>query len=300
MFKLQVCIVTAAVASLASAQIAGGAGTFGRGGNGALNQELGKRGVRNPPPPDANSTFVDASVLLNRRADEYVAVFGISQEGKDIKDARSKIDSIVEAFVRSLASLGVLPADVYVDFVSQNRVYGFQVEADTAREEIVGFEVKKNIAIHYKSAKLIDRLTDVASEAGIFDLIKVNYLVKDVKSIQKQLMVEAGKVVKEKIANRASALGIKAGPVGQIYTEDYASYYPTEMYSTYVAAESQEVIGYRPNLVTIMARKSNTAYFDPLGQQTFDTVINPVVTEPVVQFTLYLRVRYGKAPTSKK
>lgn len=42
-------------------------------------------------------------------------------------------------------------------------------------------------------------------------------------------------------------------------------------------------------------RLSATFYFDPLDGNGFDTVINPVILEPVVQFTLYLKVTYEVA-----
>lgn len=250
----------------------------------------------NPTPPNDYSSFVDAAVLINRPADEYVAVFGIAQEGVDIKEARAKADAAAEKLVKAVANLGVKENDIYVDYISQNRVYGYQIEGDTAREQIVGFEVKKNVSIHYKSAQLINQLSEVASTAGIYDLIKVDYVVTDAKAMQKQLFIEASKIIKEKLANRANLLGTVAPTNLQVYVEDYSSYYPTTAYSGYVAQQSESLGGYRPNMVTIGARKTQTVYFDPLGQDLFDTVINPVVIEPVVQFTVYLRVLASNPP----
>jgi hypothetical protein len=40
------------------------------------------------------------------------------------------------------------------------------------------------------------------------------------------------------------------------------------------------------------ARKSRTFFFNALDADGFDQVINPVVIEPVVQFTLFLKVKY--------
>jgi hypothetical protein len=37
-------------------------------------------------PPGSNTMFLDASVLLNTKADEYVAVFGLSQEGATVQE----------------------------------------------------------------------------------------------------------------------------------------------------------------------------------------------------------------------
>jgi hypothetical protein len=47
------------------------------------------------------------------------------------------------------------------------------------------------------------------------------------------------------------------------------------------------------------ARKSRTFFFNPLNADGFDAVINPIVIEPVVQFTLYLRVKYEVEQGSK-
>ncbi len=290
-------LIACSTLSIAHAQIAGGAGSFGNNRPGAaLAQELAKRASRNLVPPDANSFFVDASVLINVKADEYIAVFGISQEGLDIKAARAKVDAMAEQFTKSLASVGIKKDDVYVDFISQNRVYGYKIEGDTAREEVQGFELKKNVSIHYKDPDLINKLTDIASDAGIFDLIKVDYVVTDPRAIQKKLMMEAAKIVKDKLASRSMLLDTPKATNVQVYAEDYSSYYPTNSYSNYVAQESENLNGYRQNLLTIRARKTQTVYFDPLGQEAFDTVINPIVIEPVVQFTIYLKVLYSNPP----
>ncbi len=39
-------------------------------------------------------------------------------------------------------------------------------------------------------------------------------------------------------------------------------------------------------------RKTSTFYYSPLDPAGFDAVINPAGVEPVVQFTLYLKVKY--------
>jgi hypothetical protein len=39
-------------------------------------------------------------------------------------------------------------------------------------------------------------------------------------------------------------------------------------------------------------RKSRTFYYNPLTADGFDRVIEPVVLEPAVQFTLYLKLKY--------
>lgn len=281
--------------SAAFAQVGGNGAVYQNGATGAgraHQNELDKRKISKDDQSPADGTFVEASVLINRRADEYVAVFGINQEGATLAEANQKMDEKVAKFSASLEQLGIRPADFDVDFVNQNRIYGYDIQADLAQEKVVGFEIKKNVSVHYQAKSRLEQLTKAASDLGIFDLIKVDYVVRNLAAMREQLMREATKVIKSKLADRATLLGAKVITPGQVLAERYASYYPTDMYTTYVAQESQNVMGYRPNMVIQQARKASTSFFDPLNADTFDQVINPIVVEPVVQFTLYLKLRY--------
>src|SRR5262245_8072902 len=67
-------------------------------------------------PPAANTMFVDASVLMNVKADEYVAVFAVNQECVSVPECNQQMDSVVAAFTTELQKLGVGKDDVFVDF----------------------------------------------------------------------------------------------------------------------------------------------------------------------------------------
>lgn len=262
----------------------------------AIANENAKRAIaREEMPPSESSSFFDASVLLNAKADQYVAVFGVSIEAATIEESNIKVDAAVGDFIRGLKLVGVQQKDIDVDFVSQNRVYGFELTGDVAREGVVGFELKKNVAVRFKDKAFLDKLLQAAAKAQIFDLIKVDYIVTNLDGIRDRLMEAAASVVKKKAINQAKLLGIPVGKPLQVYAEKYASYYPTDMYDSYVAAESEDAsqLFYRQKYSVIGARKARTFYYNALNAKTFDAVINPVVTEPVVQFTLYLKVKYG-------
>jgi uncharacterized protein YggE len=245
-------------------------------------------------PPSSTSMFVEANVLMNVKADEYVAVFGISQEGDTPAECSRKMDATIKEFSDALRPMGIGGDDLFVDFVAQNKIYGFEVQGDIAREKLVGFELKKNVLIHYKDRSLLDKLVVAAARSQIFDLIKVDYLVKDINRVQDKLMEEAARVIKQKTARYEKLLGIKLQPPGQVYAERPAIHYPTGMYDSYTAFESEQM-GTPPDrqkYAVQAARKGRTFVFNGLDGDGFDDVINPVVVEPVVQFTLYLKVKY--------
>jgi len=249
-------------------------------------------------PPGKSSMFVDADVLMNVKADEYVAVFGVSQEGGTVEEANAKMNATLKKFTDAVKTAGVRDADIYVDFITQPKVYGYTMSGNTAKEKLTGFELKKNVSIHYRERDLLDRLMTMAAAAEIYDLIKVDYVVKDIPAVHAALMREASALIKQKLADERRLLGVQTRGPAAVYAERTAIHYPTELYDSYTAAESESLTPLRNNgqLTVQQARKSRTFYFDPLQGDGFDKVINPVVIEPVVQFTLYLKVKYEVGP----
>lgn len=278
-----------------AAQTSGNISYGGAGGRGRAEQnERAQRVISKEDFPPDNSMFVDADVLMNVKPDEYVAVFGIAQEGATVDEADARMNAVVKQFTDALHALHIRDNDIYVDFITQPKIYGYEIQENNAKEKLTGFEVKKNISIHYTDRDLLDKLIAVAAKAQIYDLIKVDYVVKDTSAIQNRLREEAAAIIQQKIASYQKLLGVKTEPPVAIYAERPAIYYPSSMYDAYTAAESESLT--RPaNLsrYTIeQARKTRTFYFNALDGSGFDKVINPVVIEPMVQFTLYLKAKY--------
>jgi uncharacterized protein YggE len=233
--------------------------------------------------------FVEANVLLNVRADEYVAVFGLQQEAKTVPDGHQAVDTQIDAFRRALSGLGVKDTDLVVDYISQNRVYDFDVAGNTARERLSGFEVKKNVGVRYKNKAQLTGILAAASTASIFDLVKVDYVVADMPKVRERLLTEATRLIARKQEAYARLLGIKLKPES-VFQEKYNVFFPSELYSGYVAYQTGAV---EPNrdLRVLEQRKVSTFYFNPLHTGEFDLVIDPAGAEPVVQCTLFLKVQ---------
>jgi uncharacterized protein YggE len=300
---LIISLTAMALHGIAFAQASGNAAYSQSGGNSrARLNERSKRVLQQSElPPSATSMFVEANVLMNVKADEYVAVFGVLQEGATVEECNQKMDATVSEFAGQLKQLGIGGDDTFVDFAAQNKIYGFQVTGAIAREKLVGFELKKNVSVHYKEKLLLERLAIAASKSKIFDLIKVDYVVRDAAGIQSKLMDDATRIIKQKAATYERLLGIKLQPPVQVYAEKPSIYFPSEMYDSYTASESEEMTSDsdRQRYTIQGARKSRTFFFNGLNADGFDHVTNPVVIEPVVQFTLYLKVKYEIEPVKK-
>jgi len=231
--------------------------------------------------------FLETSVLINLKAEEYNAVFGIAQEGKTAQESEQKVDALITQFKDSLNPLGVQGADIFVDFITQNPVYEYDAQGKTARENLVGYQTKKNISVRYKTEDLLRQITNAANRAGIYDLIKVDYVIGNQESIKLRLMEEAVKIIKRK-EEMGNLLGIKLKPVAIVH-ENYQVFTPDELYRTYQAYETGETSGYKK---VVEKRKPTTSYYQALNPNDFEVSINPIGLEPIVQCTLYLKVKY--------
>src|SRR5437667_1394131 len=80
--------------------------------------------------------FIDAKILTSVETKEYSAVFGLAQEADSLPSATRKLQEQITSFQRSLTGLGIRPEDTYLDFVTQYRVYDYQIKGSTAREKV--------------------------------------------------------------------------------------------------------------------------------------------------------------------
>src|SRR5262245_14376439 len=86
---------------------------------------------------------IEASVLLNLKPDAFVAVFGINEEAKSAAASNEKVNRRIGEFTRAINGLGIGRSDIFVDFITQNRVYDSTVQGNSAVESLSGFETKK-------------------------------------------------------------------------------------------------------------------------------------------------------------
>jgi len=103
-----------------SGQVSGNIGFSQAGGKAKAEQsERAKRVLtKEELPPTDGSTFVEANVLMNVKADEYVAVFGVMQDGPTVAECNQKMDATLKQFTGELKSLGIGDSDLFVDFIT--------------------------------------------------------------------------------------------------------------------------------------------------------------------------------------
>jgi len=236
---------------------------------------------------------IEASVITNLKPDAYVVVFGVNQEAIGAAASNQKVNAKVDEFSKALRPLGITSDDIFVDFITQTRVYDYTVNGAKATENFTGFETKKTIAVRYYRREQFERIVTAAADLQIFDLIKVDYIVKDFDAVRKQLFDEAVRVIKNKEHSYTKSFGFGLVPVG-LASERYDAFYPSDNYERYQAYETGDAYAYTSSGSSskVIQRKSFTFFYDPFEVSRFDRVLEPLGIEPVVQFCLYLRMQY--------
>lgn len=266
------------------------------------NRNYNRAGIERTPPNTGNIGSngilnIEAYVLMNAAPDEFVAVFGVAQEGPTAVESNQKVNARIDQFLGAVEKLGITRTNTYVDFITQNRVYSFAPSTDnTIRETLTGFETKKTVSVRYKDRPMLERLLAAAAQASIFDLIKVDYIVTDMTKIKRALFDEAVRIVKQKEETYSRSLGMALNRKN-LLQETYNTVFPAELYQTYAAYESGAVDNYygQSGARVIRERKSSTSFLEPLDRSAFDAVLNPSSIEPMVQCTLFMKVMYSVA-----
>jgi uncharacterized protein YggE len=236
---------------------------------------------------------IEASVVTNLKPDAFVVVFGVNDEGANAATSNEKVNSKIGNLIQRIKGLGIDANDVFIDFITQNRVYDYTVSGTQASESFTGFETKKTVAVRYKNRELFERIVSAATDSNIFDLIKVDYIVSDFDSVRANLFDAAVKVLKSKEQKYANALGVTLGAVG-LSIEKYDVTYPAEAYQRYQAFETGDASVENEQGVSsrVEKRKSFTFFYEPVAASSFDSVLAPPGLEPVVQLSIYLRMQY--------
>jgi len=253
---------------------------------------------------DDNSMTFEVNGLYNRKADAYLAIFNMTQVGENASVANELLNTRYQNFVNEVAAAGVKSSDIFLDMVSQVPIYELEVTkklfSKTFNEVPKGFELQKNIHVKFTKGEMLDKILTAAAKHEIYDLIKVDYFVENTSSVYEQLRDSVIAYSKRKI-NDYKLLNVNLDTVYRVLTEQTSVTFPIDRYSKYQPASSSsiEAVGKKSGVTEI--RKPQVMFYNQLTYHNFDVVINPVVLEPVVQYTCKIKMRFTlKKPVETK
>ena len=241
-----------------------------------------------------NVLSVSVKILLNKKADGFVMTLGLNEEDETVAGCSKKITARITGFIERMKSLGVKKENVYIDFISQTKIYDFEVNGMNSEQIEKGFEIKKNIIVSTSNVTSLEKIIALASDFEIHDVIKVEYYNNETDAIHNSLFDEALVLAEAKKIRYMKAFGkrIIGTPTA---TEEFATVFPKTQYNTYQAFETAEIqtnYNNRSPYLKKIARKNKTFYYDGISSAGFDKVINPNQTEVGIQYVMTITMHY--------
>jgi len=254
----------------------------------------------NLPRINSNQYQFEINGLANVVADAYTAIFNVIQLAPSAVEADQIMSSRIQTMEGTLSTLGLEGVSVKIDMVSLVPVYAFQEEKKrfskkTYQEVPVGLELQKNLLVHFTQADQLDLILKAAAESEIFDLVKVDYYIKDREAVYAELRERCKANLDAKVEFYTS-LGIRLDTADRALSFAESVVYPMSRYKEYQAASVSQLSGIKDPQGVQQVRKPQSAYYHALPDHPFDVVINPEIREPVVQFTYSLRVLFTFPP----
>ncbi len=242
-----------------------------------------------------NQIEISVNTLYNQKASAYTAIFSVTQAGKTAEETNTLLNARLDGFLSDLKNLGIPATDIYVDMVNFLPKYEYDVSKKlfsrkTYTEIPKGFEMQKNIHIRYTNPALLERIVTAAARQEIYDIVKVDYFVKDSESIYAQLRETTFKYLKN-IENQYKTLGIRLDSAYMVSAENAWVAYPINRYESYQAFSTQR-LDIDENSKVNSADKITSRFYNAVPANDYDIVINPEILEPAVQFSYNLVVRF--------
>jgi uncharacterized protein YggE len=244
-----------------------------------------------------STLLISVNLLLNKEADGYLITVGTNQEAKTVLECNKLINARIDNLIGQLEPFGVKEEDVYVDFISQTKVFDYEVGEKQATEFQNGYEIKKNINIKIKEIEYIDQLIELASVQEIYDVIKIEYIDEDLEATYSKMYKEAVTLIKSRLKLYDDMNEVETNGGSRILGDNFYAVSPKTQYKKYQAFETSQLDVYRgynnsDSYVRTEKRKNTTFYYEGVPTGGFDKIINPNQPKIGLQYVFRLNMLY--------
>lgn len=243
-----------------------------------------------------DSTLAVASkVLLNKKAESYMITIGVNSIAKTVVEANQITNTKIEKIIEKVEKLGVTKNDLYVDFISETKMYEHAINGKEIKEYFDGFSIRKNLIIKTSELSNIDKVIDYCSEQEVYDIVKVDYKSEDLEKINQELFDEALKIAGKKVKRFSKNSSIQLTENYRIVSESFKIYYPKNLYKEYKEAFETSIVNnyYSSSLIKKEVRKERTFYYDGIDTEIgVDKIIDEISPIVGIQYILELVIIY--------
>ncbi len=141
--------------------------------------------------------------------------FSVTQEGRDVKDAQTKVTDKINAAIKAIKDLGVEDKDIktteynaYPKYEYSNSVCT-QFSCPPSRQTLVGYEVSQTITVKVRKVDDAGKMLEAAAGAGVTNVSGLSFTIDDEDALTRQARQMAIDEAKEKAKQLAKDLGVR-------------------------------------------------------------------------------------------
>lgn len=238
---------------------------------------------------------IGGSILLNKKADYYLLTLGTKESSKTVIKCNRKLDTRIDAFIMDLRKEKINKEDIYIDFISQIKIYDHKIERDSIIEFFDGFETRKNIIIKLSDLGIVDKVIGLASKQEFYDIIKVEYFNENVEDIYNELFDEAIDIINKYKLQFEKYCTAKTTNNYRITIADFKAYPPKNRYRQYNEAFETSIVttNYSRSYIKKEARKEKTFYYEGVENNlNVDRIIDDISPVIGIQYVLNVSILY--------
>ncbi|MDZ4751764.1 MAG: hypothetical protein SGI87_09135 [Flavobacteriales bacterium] len=243
----------------------------------------------------SNEILMEVNAMHNAIADSYLAIFHLAQVGNTAREADSLMNFRIQAFKKGIKNTNLKESDFVVDMLSMLPLYEVEVTkkafSKTYNEVPAGFEIQKNVHIHFYSTQDLDKIITAASLNEIYDLVKVDYFVKSQDAIYDSLRKTASELIKKRI-KQYQDLGVAMEGQWTLAVDQTGVYFPLDRYTSYTSNSTVSLEAAKKKGQVTQMKKPQGIFYNKLPYAGFDIVMNPEIVEPAVQYTYNIQVKF--------
>lgn len=236
-----------------------------------------------------STLFVTSKVFLNKSAEFYIITVGVNSIAKTVIEANQITNRKIENVIDKIKKLGITKGDIYIDFISETKMYDHTITDREIIEYFDGFSIRKNLIIKTSKLSDIDKIVDYCSEQEIYDIVKVDYRSEDLEKINKELFDEALNISKTKIKRFSDNSSIQLSDNYRIVSESFKIYFPKSLYKQYNEAFETSAVYSSGYQIKKEVRKERTFYYDGIETEIgVDKIIDKISPIVGIQYVMEL------------
>ena len=243
-----------------------------------------------------STMVITTKILMNKVADYYLLTIGAHQEAKELNLCNQKINERIQTIIDGLKEIEIGSEDVYIDFITQTKIYDYEITSNETKQYENGFEIKKNVIIRMESLNKLDSIISLCASQKVYDIVNVEYINTNLNDTYNEMFDEAILLIESRKRRYLKVGSYKPTGIKRLVSDNFFSLYPKSQYKQYEAYESSNVSihnrNYSHEYIAKEARKHKTFYYNGAPISGFDKVINPTSPEVGIQYVLTISMVY--------